>query len=189
MSAFLVSTFAVAIAEIGDKTQLLALFLALRFHNKLAIVAGIFFATLINHWLSAFLGVWISQWISPFWLQIGLAASFVILGLWLLIPDKDDSPEQIDHRWGAFVITFLLFMWAEMGDKTQIATVVLAAKFDTLFWVVLGSTLGMMLANVPVVYYGEKVMRWLPMALAHRIAAALFIVLGLASLVPLFWPS
>ncbi len=182
MEAFLSSTLAVAIAEIGDKTQLLALFLAARFAQKNAIIAGIFVATLLNHFVSALLGVWLAQFISPEMMQWIVGISFIAVGLWLLIPDKD---EETDNRWlkyGAFGATVFLFFLAEIGDKTQIATVLLAAKFQSMFWVVAGSTLGLMLANVPVVYLGEMLMKKIP-AKAVRIAACLlFCVLGMLTL-------
>lgn len=178
MDALLTSTFAVALAEIGDKTQLLALLLTLRFSNKLAICAGILAATLLNHAASAWLGVWLGQFLQAGIGQWLLGASFILLGLWLLIPDKADDEDPRLAQYGAFAVTFILFFLAEIGDKTQVATVALAAQYQSIAWVTLGTTLGMLLANVPVVYYGEALMRKLPMVWAHRIAAALFVGVG-----------
>ena len=183
MEAFLSSTLAVAIAEIGDKTQLLSLFLAARFAGRhLAIISGIFLATLLNHALSAWLGVWLMQWMPAHWSPWLIGGSFILIGLWLLIPDKeDDTPSPLD-RYGPLLATTVLFFLAEIGDKTQIATVVLAAHFDDLFQVVLGSTLGMLLANVPVVLAGQWLMQRLPLDHARWAACALFIALGLLAL-------
>ena len=182
MEAFFSSTLAVAIAEIGDKTQLLALFLAARFAQKNAIIAGIFVATLLNHFVSAILGVWIAQWISPDMMKWIVGISFIAVGLWLLLPDKDGGEDSKWLRYGAFGATLVLFFLAEIGDKTQIATVLLAAKYQEMFWVLAGSTLGLMLANVPVVYLGEKLMRRIP-ARAVRIAACvLFCIMGVLTL-------
>ncbi|HSG63200.1 MAG TPA: TMEM165/GDT1 family protein [Pseudomonadales bacterium] len=179
MEALITSTATVALAEIGDKTQLLALFLTLRYSNKFAIVAGIFVATLLNHAASAWLGQWLAQFIQSEIGQIVLAGSFIALGLWLLVPDKEDDDIADNPRFGAFVMTSLLFFVAEIGDKTQIATVLLGAEFNALIWVTLGTTLGMMLANVPVVFGGQWLMDKMPMTMAHRLAAALFIGFGL----------
>ena len=182
MEAFLSSTLAVAIAEIGDKTQLLALFLAARFAQKNAIIAGIFVATLLNHFVSAVFGVWVAQWVSPEMMKWIVGISFIAVGLWLLLPDKDDDEDSKWLRYGAFGATLVLFFLAEIGDKTQIATILLAAKYQEMFWVLAGSTLGLMLANVPVVYLGEKLMRRIP-ARAVRIAACvLFCIMGALTL-------
>lgn len=179
MEALITSTTTVALAEIGDKTQLLALFLTLRYSNKFAIVAGIFVATILNHAASAWLGQWLSQFIQSDIGQMLLAGSFILLGLWLLIPDKEDNNVAENPRYGAFVMTSLLFFVAEIGDKTQIATVLLGAEYSALLWVTLGTTLGMMLANVPVVFGGQWLMNKMPMAFAHRLAALLFVGFGL----------
>ncbi len=182
MEAFFSSTLAVAIAEIGDKTQLLALFLAARFAQKNAIIAGIFVATLFNHLLSAVLGVWLAQFVSPEVIKWIVGLSFVAVGLWLLVPDKDGEADKRWLKYGAFGATVMLFFLAEIGDKTQIATVLLAAKYQAMFWVVTGSVLGLMIANVPVVYLGEMLMKKIP-AKAVRIAACvLFVVLGALTL-------
>lgn len=182
MEALLSSTFAVAIAEIGDKTQLLSLFLAARFVHRTPIIAGILLATLINHALSAWLGAWISDWLPPHWLPWIVGLSFIAVALWVLIPDKEDDEETGVLRYGAFIATCILFFVAEIGDKTQIATVVLAARFDATTWVVIGTTLGMLLANVPVVYAGRWLMRHLPLIWARRSACALFAVLGISTI-------
>ena len=179
MDAFLTSTFIVALAEIGDKTQLLALFLATRFRNKTAIILGILVATLVNHAASAWLGAWIAHYLQSDLGQWLIGASFVILGLWLLIPDQDDSDESGWHQYGPFVASTVLFFLAEIGDKTQLATVALGAQYASVLWVTLGTTLGMLLANVPVVLAGDYVMQRLPMRWAHRAAAVLFVVVGL----------
>lgn len=183
MEAFFSSTVGVLIAEIGDKTQLLTLFLAARFAQKHAIILGIFVATLFNHAVSAYFGVWLTQTVSPAMLQWLVGGSFIAVGLWLLIPDKDDDDDSSPWlKYGAFVATFVLFFLAEIGDKTQIATVLLAAKYQDLFWVVMGSILGLMLANVPVVYLGEQVMRRVPARLMRWAACTLFCVLGVMTL-------
>ena len=183
MEAFFSSTVGVLIAEIGDKTQLLTLFLAARFAQKHAIILGIFVATLFNHAVSAYFGVWLTQTVSPAMLQWLVGGSFIAVGLWLLIPDKDDDDDSSPWlKYGAFVATFVLFFLAEIGDKTQIATVLLAAKYQDLFWVVMGSILGLMLANVPVVYLGEQVMRRVPARLMRWAPCALFCVLGVMTL-------
>lgn len=179
MDAFLGSTLAVAIAEIGDKTQLLSLFLIARFPGRYgAIIAGILLATLLNHALSAWLGVWLMQWIPAHWAPWLIGGSFIVIGLWLLVPDKeDDSPSPLD-RFGPFLATTVLFFLAEIGDKTQIATVVLAAHYQDLGMVVVGTTVGMLLANVPVVLAGNWLMQWLPLRAARWTACGVFLVLG-----------
>lgn len=179
MEAFLTSTFAVALAEIGDKTQLLSLLLTLRFSNKLAIVLGILAATLVNHALSAYLGNWLTQFIHGQWGQWLIGGSFIILGLWLLIPDKEDDDIPRFEHWGAFAVSLTLFFLAEIGDKTQVATVVLGAQFDSVLLVTMGTTVGMLAANVPVVYLGEALMRKIPLKAAHISAALLFCAVGL----------
>ncbi|GAB4392825.1 MAG: TMEM165/GDT1 family protein [Gammaproteobacteria bacterium] len=178
MDAFLISTFTVTLAELGDKTQLLSLFLTTKFRNKSAIIGGIFLATLLNHMLSASLGSWVAQYLqSPIgqWL---IGASFVVLGLWLLVPDKDANDESSLQKYGAFVTAALLFFLAEMGDKTQIATILLGAQFNTVWKVTLGTTLGMLLANVPVIWAGDYIIRRIPLKLVHILAATVFITLG-----------
>ncbi|MFZ5638443.1 MAG: TMEM165/GDT1 family protein [Pseudomonadota bacterium] len=178
-----VSTLAVAIAEIGDKTQLLALLLAARFRRPWPIVAGILVATLLNHALAGWLGALIAGLLSPDTLRWLVAGSFAAIGLWTLKPDKiDDDSGALPGR-GAFIATTVAFFFAEIGDKTQIATVVLAAKSPALWPVVAGTTLGMLLANVPVVVLGSRFAEKLPLRAARLAAAALF--LGLAAWVGL----
>ncbi|MDP5144089.1 TMEM165/GDT1 family protein [Rheinheimera baltica] len=180
MDAFLSSFTAVAIAEIGDKTQLLSLFLAARFRAKGAIIAGILVATLLNHAASAWLGVWLSQFIPSGWHQWLLGGSFIAVALWLLIPDKDDSGDTGVLRFGAFFASCVLFFLAEIGDKTQIATVILAASFEQSVWlVIVGTTLGMLAANVPVVYAGSWLLQKVSLQWARRSACGVFIVLGI----------
>jgi Ca2+/H+ antiporter, TMEM165/GDT1 family len=177
--AFFVSTGVVALGEIGDKTQLLALLLAARFRKPVPIILGILVATLANHAGASALGSWITRMVDPQWLRWVLGASFLAVAAWMLIPDQAD-PVKADStgRFGVFGITTVAFFLAEMGDKTQIATVMLAAKFESLWVVTAGTTLGMMIANVPAVLLGDRVMDWLPVKWVHRIAAAVFGVLG-----------
>jgi putative Ca2+/H+ antiporter (TMEM165/GDT1 family) len=182
LEALLASTFTVAIAEIGDKTQLLALILAARFKNKTAIILGILLSTLFNHFAAAWIGQWAINWVSPDLARYLVAASFFAIALWVLIPDKVDAEESRFYKMGPFLATFILFFIAEMGDKTQIATVVLAAKYDSLTMVVAGTTLGMLLANVPVVIAGHFSAEKLPMLWIHRGCAVLFALLGVATL-------
>lgn len=182
MDAFLASTVAVAIAEIGDKTQLLSLFLVARYASRLPIILGILVATLLNHALSALLGAWIAQWIPAAWLPWILAVSFVAIALWLLIPDKDDSDDSAFLGMGAFMATTVMFFLAEIGDKTQIATVVLAARYTETFWVILGTTIGMLLANIPVIMAGKWLMDRLPLSTARIGASILFVILAVVTL-------
>lgn len=183
MDAFIPSTLAVAIAEIGDKTQLLTLFLAARFTQRNAIILGILVATLINHGLSAWLGAWLVQWVPESWMPWIIGGSFIAVGLWVLIPDKDDEEDGAVLKYGAFIATCILFFIAEIGDKTQIATVILAARYDSLFWVIAGTTIGMMLANVPVAYAGSWLMQKIPLNLARWSACGLFVGLGVLSII------
>tara|TARA_R110000822_G_scaffold8704_30_gene34390 strand:+ start:13198 stop:13776 length:579 start_codon:yes stop_codon:yes gene_type:complete len=180
VEAFFVSTGIVALAEIGDKTQLLALLLVLRFRRPWPIVLGIFVATVANHALAGALGQLVSNFLSDTWLYTLLAISFIAVAGWTLIPDKLDEDESpsVSH-YGAFIATLVAFFIAEMGDKTQIATVVLAAQFDAYVWVVLGTTLGMMLANVPVVFMGNAAAGKLPLDLIRRVASGAFLLMGL----------
>ena len=177
--AFIVSTGVVALSEIGDKTQLLALLLAARFRKPAPIILGILVATLANHAGASALGAWLTRTLDPQWLRWALGASFLAVAAWMLIPDKvDELQTGSTSRLGVFGITTVAFFLAEMGDKTQIATVMLAAKFDSVWVVTAGTTLGMMIANVPAVLLGDRVMDWLPVQWVHRIAAAVFAVLG-----------
>ena len=184
MQAFFISTGIVALAEMGDKTQLLALVLAARFRKPWPIVLGIFVATLANHALAGALGAWITTALSPQTLRWILGASFIAMAAWMLVPDKldDDAAEGRLPRLGVFGTTATLFFLAEMGDKTQIATVMLAARYDVYFGVVAGTTLGMMLANAPGVWLGARVTRWVPLRVVHRVSALIFAGLGLLAL-------
>ena len=174
--ALLVSTGTVALAEIGDKTQLLALLLAARFRKPWPIIAGIFLATLLNHALAAWLGQMVAAWLTPDTLRWIVAASFIGIALWTLKPDKLDDERLPAH--GAFLATVIAFFIAEMGDKTQVATVLLATRFDSLVMVVAGTTLGMLIANVPVVALGSRFAQRLPLRAARIVAACLFLLLG-----------
>lgn len=177
-----VSTGVVALAEIGDKTQLLALVLAARFKKPVPIVLGILVATLVNHALAGAAGAWISSMIGPDALRWVLGLSFVAMAAWMLIPDRYEDEETTTPRFGVFGTTLIAFFLVEMGDKTQIATVALAAKYSSLAAVVGGTTLGMMLANVPAVLLGEVAAKKLPMRLVHGVAALIFLVLGVSVL-------
>ena len=179
--AFLVSTGLVALAEMGDKTQLLSLVLAARFRRPWPIVLGIFFATLANHALAAALGGWLNDFVGPDRMRIAIGIGFLAMAAWTLIPDTlDEAPR---NRLGVFATTCIAFFLAEMGDKTQVATVALAARYAAFASVVLGTTAGMMLANVPVVLLGERLSARLPLKLLRRLAAACFAVLGVAALI------
>jgi putative Ca2+/H+ antiporter (TMEM165/GDT1 family) len=182
MEAFLVSGGIVALAEIGDKTQLLAFLLAAKFRKPLPIVLAIFVATIANHAFAAAVGTWITAWMGPNMLRWVLGASFLLMAAWTLVPDKLDEGDTKLAKYGVFMTTLIAFFLAEMGDKTQVATVALAARYDSLIAVVAGTTFGMMLANVPAVYLGEKIANRVPLKLVHGIAAAVFAVLGLATL-------
>ena len=175
----LVSTGVVALAEIGDKTQLLALLLVTRFRAPWPIVAGIFVATIANHALASAVGAWIVQFIGPDALRWILGISFLLMAGWTLIPDSAPEDSAAKPRYGVFVATAIAFFLVEMGDKTQIATVALAAQFQSIFWVVIGTTLGMMLANVPVVFAGDALIKRVPLHIVRVIAAISFIALGL----------
>jgi Ca2+/H+ antiporter, TMEM165/GDT1 family len=180
MEAFLISTGIVALAEMGDKTQLLSLVLAARFRKPWPIVWGILVATLANHALAGGLGAWVTQFMGPTGLRWVLGVSFLAMAAWMLVPDKlDDDDADVAPKFGVFGTTVIAFFLAEMGDKTQIATVMLAAEYQSWLWVVAGTTLGMMLANAPVVWFGERITRLVPLAWVHRISAAVFVVLGL----------
>ncbi|QIK81322.1 TMEM165/GDT1 family protein [Lysobacter sp. HDW10] len=183
MEALLVSTGVVALAEIGDKTQLLAFILAARFKKPLPIILGIFAATVVNHGLAGALGAWITASVSPDILRWVLGVSFVGMAIWTLIPDKIEEEEtQIAKRFGVFGATLVTFFLAEMGDKTQIATIAMAAHYSTPIMVVVGTTLGMLIADVPAVFIGDKLASKIPMRLVHGIAAAIFALLGIATL-------
>ena len=177
-AAALVSTGVVAVAEIGDKTQLLALLLAARFRRPVPVIAGILVATLFNHALAGWLGALVAQWLTPPVLRLGVAASFLAISLWTLRPDAIGQDRAPPAR-NAFLATALTFFLAEIGDKTQVATVLLAAKYDPLWEVVIGTTLGMLLANVPVVLLGNRFADRLPLRAARIVAAAVFAALGI----------
>lgn len=187
MEAFLSSTLAVAVAEIGDKTQLLALFLAARYGRPYIISLGVLCATLVNHALSAWLGSVLANVVPSHWIPWFISISFFAIGLWLLIPDKEDDSMGRFAQCGPFVATLILFFLAEIGDKTQIATVILAAKFNANLWettaVIAGTTFGMLLANVPIIFAGKWLMDKLPLKFAHKAACVLFILLGVVTLV------
>ena len=183
MEAFLISTSVVALAEMGDKTQLLSLVLAARFRKPWPIVAGIFVATLVNHALAGAVGAWITSYLGENAMRWILGLSFIAMAIWMLIPDKLDEDEVSGHsRWGVFGTTLVAFFLAEMGDKTQIATVMLAANYNAYLWVVAGTTLGMMLANAPVVWLGDKLVKRVPIRLVHVVSAVIFLVLGVLAL-------
>jgi putative Ca2+/H+ antiporter (TMEM165/GDT1 family) len=183
MEAFLISTGVVALGEMGDKTQLLAFLLAAKFKRPLPIVLGILAATLLNHTAAGALGAWIARALGPDILRWVIGASFIAMAAWMMIPDKvEDDAAETRHRFGVFGTTLLTFFLAEMGDKTQIATVALAARYDALIAVVAGTTLGMMLADVPAVFLGDKIAKKVPMRLVHGIAAAIFAALGVLTL-------
>ena len=183
MEAFLVSTSIVALAEMGDKTQLLALVLAARFRKPWPIVLGIFVATVLNHALAGAAGAWVTTVLGPQVLRWVLGASFIAMAAWMLIPDKlGDDDTGNAPRWGVFGTTVVAFFLAEMGDKTQIATVMLAAQYNAYGWVVAGTTLGMMLANAPVVWLGERMMRRVPVRAVHIVSALIFLTLGVLAL-------
>lgn len=183
LSAFFTTTGLVAIAEVGDKTQLLSLLLTARFRRPWPILAAILAATIANHGLAAWIGVWIEHWLTPDMLRWVLGASFLAMAVWTLIPDKlDDLPAP--GRWGAFCTTLVAFFIAEIGDKTQLATTALAARYESVLMVALASTIGLMLANMPVVLLGEKLMARLPLTPLRYVAAAAFALLGILALLP-----
>jgi putative Ca2+/H+ antiporter (TMEM165/GDT1 family) len=167
----------------GDKTQLLALVLAARFRKPWPIVLGILVATLANHGLAGAVGAWVTTVVGPQELRWILGASFIAMAVWMLIPDKlDEGDADGTPRWGVFGTTLVAFFLAEMGDKTQIATVMLAAQYNAYLWVVAGTTLGMMLANAPVVWLGDRITRLVPIRIVHIVSAVIFVVLGLVAI-------
>lgn len=182
MEAFLISTGIVALAEIGDKTQLLAFLLAARFRRPLPIVAGILVATVANHAFAAAVGALVSQLLGPVAMRWVLGLSFLAMAVWIMVPDEIDEEESQLARFGVFMTTLIAFFLAEMGDKTQVATVALAARFQSMLAVVAGTTFGMMLANVPAVYFGERIANKVPLKLVHGLAALIFALLGVATL-------
>ena len=178
MEGFLVSTGIVALAEIGDKTQLLALVIAAKYRKPLPIVLGILVATLFNHAVAGYVGAWVAAAVGAELMRWILGVSFIAMAGWMLVPDKLDEAGEKPARCGVFLTTLIAFFIVEMGDKTQIATVALAAKYGSLIAVVGGTTLGMMIANVPAVLLGEVAAKKLPMRLVHGTAAAIFLLLG-----------
>ena len=187
VSALTLSAGVVALAEMGDKTQLLSLMLAARYPKQaLAIIAGILIATMANHACAALLGHWLMTLVSPDVMRWILGASFLGIGLWLLVPDHiDDAADSkvVDRAWQVFMLTVVLFFLAEMGDKTQIATIALGARYEDVLAVTIGTTLGMMLANAPAVWIGQKFTRRMPIKWVHAVAAVTFIAIGVATLV------
>jgi putative Ca2+/H+ antiporter (TMEM165/GDT1 family) len=186
LSAVTLSAGVVALAEMGDKTQLLSLMLAARYPKQaMAIIAGIFIATIANHACAALLGHWLMTLVSPDVMRWILGLSFLGIGLWLLVPDHIDDAadsEVVDRAFQVFVLTVALFFLAEMGDKTQIATIALGAKYEDVFAVTLGTTLGMMLANAPAVWLGQKFTKRMPIKWVHGVAALTFIAIGVVTL-------
>lgn len=184
MEAFLVSTGIVALAEIGDKTQLLAFLLAARFKKPFVVCGAILSATLANHAFAGYLGSWLTVLLTPATLRWMLGVSFLLMAAWMLRPDRLDTTasEVRSGRRGAFVTTLMLFFLAEMGDKTQVATVAMAAHYGMPVLVVIGTTLGMLIADVPAVFVGDRLASRIPMKLVHSVAAAVFVLLGAATL-------
>lgn len=184
METLLVSTGLVAIAEIGDKTQLLAIVLATRFRRPIPIILGILVATLANHALAATAGFFLAQFLSGAWFRYAVALGFIAMALWALIPDTMDEEENVQARDGAgvFLTTVIAFFLVEIGDKTQVATAALAARFHSIALVAAGTTLGMMLANIPAVYLGEAATRIIPLRVIRIAAAVIFLLLGLWAL-------
>ena len=182
MEAFLLSTGIVALAEIGDKTQLLAFLFAAKFRKPTPIILGILVATLANHAFAGAMGAWVTTLVAPEILRWILGASFIGMAIWILIPDKLEESDPRLARFGVFGTTLVAFFLAEMGDKTQVATVALAAQYAAFFAVVAGTSLGMMIANVPAVLLGDRIANRLSIRLVHGIAAAIFAILGMAIL-------
>ena len=182
MEAFLVSIGVVALAEMGDKTQLLAFVLAARFRKPLPIILGILVATLANHAVAGAAGAWITSLVSPEVLRWVLGVSFIAMGAWTLVPDKFEEDKSTATHFGVFGATLVAFFVVEIGDKTQIATVALAARFHEVVAVVAGTTLGMMIANVPAVLVGERLTKRIPLRAVQAAAAVIFVVLGIATL-------
>ena len=178
MEAFLISTGLVAVAEIGDKTQLLAMILAARFRKPVPIILGILVATILNHSLAAALGVFVAKWLSGPSFQILVGVGFIAMALWALVPDKEDEAGSSRTAGGVFLTTLVAFFLVEIGDKTQIATTLLAARFQSIAIVAAGTTLGMMLANVPAVFLGEAATKIVPLRYVRIAAAVIFALIG-----------
>jgi putative Ca2+/H+ antiporter (TMEM165/GDT1 family) len=183
MEAFLISTASIAVGELGDKTQILALILATRLRKPGAIIAGIFVATFLNHLVACSLGAWAGKLISPQLLRWVLGISFLAVAAWALVPDKMEQDVKTRGSYGVFALTAVTFFLAEMGDKTQIVALALAAKYDALLAVVAGTTLGMMLVNIPTVVFADRATKWIPLKLVRAIAAGIYAVLGILTLV------
>ena len=179
MQALITSIAAVALAEIGDKTQLLAIVLATRFKRPWPIIAGIFGATIANHFLAALVGAEAAAFLQGQWFRYLVAASFIVMAAWTLIPDKLDKVADKPPRFGAFVTTLIAFFLVEMGDKTQLATIALAARFHSVVEVMIGTTIGMLLANVPAVFLGNALIKRVPLRAVRVVAALLFLAIGL----------
>jgi putative Ca2+/H+ antiporter (TMEM165/GDT1 family) len=182
MEAFLISTASVAVGELGDKTQLLSLILATRLRKPGPIIAGIFVATLLNHLIACWIGEWAGKLVSPQLLRWVLGISFLAVAAWALIPDKMDDDVQTRDAYGVFALTAVTFFLAEMGDKTQIVALALAAKYNDLVAVVAGTTLGMMLVNIPTVLFADRATKWIPVKVVRMIAAGIYAVLGVLTL-------
>lgn len=182
MESFLIPLGIVALAEMGDKTQLLTLVLTTRFQQPWPIALGIFTATLANHGAAGALGQWITSLFPPATLRLIVGGFFLVMAAWILVPDKEGGAPSSPVRWGVWGTTFILFFLAEMGDKTQLATIALAARYQNLLWVVLGTTFGMMVANVPAIILGARITRIVPLRMVHSLGAALFALLGFATI-------
>ena len=188
MEAFLISTGVVALAEIGDKTQLLALVLAAKYRRPVPIILGILVATLLNHAAAGVVGAWLAAWLGEELLRWILGLSFIAMAFWMLVPDKLDDEETKPARFGVFLSTLIAFFVVEIGDKTQIATIALGARFHDVLAVTIGTTLGMMIANVPAVLLGDKLLARVPLKAVRTAAAAVLALLGVVMLAAL-WPQ
>lgn len=182
MHPFLISTGIVALAEMGDKTQLLALLLVTQFRRPVPIILGMLVATIVNHAFAGAVGAWLASVLGPEVLRWIVGLSFLAMAVWTLIPDKLDDTKPALSQVGVFMTTVIAFFLAEMGDKTQVATIALAARYQSLVWVVAGTTLGMMLANVPVIFFGEWLTQRIPVRIIHIVCALLFALLGVLTL-------
>jgi len=178
MEAILTSTAIVALAEIGDKTMLLAIVLATRFRKPVPIILGILVATLANHGIAAFVGQSIANILEGEWFRYAVGAGFIAMALWTLVPDKLDEDDEPTPHVNAFITTMIAFFIVEIGDKTQVATIALGAQFKDVVMVTIGTTIGMMLANIPAVYFGHKAVEVVPLKVVHAIAAFLFLIIG-----------
>jgi len=182
MDPFFISTGSVAVGELGDKTQLLSLILATRLRKPLPIIAGIFAATLINHLIACSVGEWVGTLMTPTVLRWVLGISFLAVAVWALIPDTMDENVKTQGNYGVFMLTAVTFFMAEMGDKTQIIALALAARYDALVAVVAGTTLGMMIVNIPTVLFAERATKWIPVNVVRIVAALIYAILGVITL-------